>query len=274
MIQFNLLPDVKLEYIRARRLKRTVILLSITIASSALLVLILLFLAVAVFQKKHLNDLSRDINTNSQKLQSTSDLTRILTVQNQLNSLGTLYQSQPVTSRLFGFIQQVTPNAVSISELDLDYAAQTLSIKGDTNSIETINKYADTIKFTTYADGPAKGVWVANSSYKAKDVVNDGGVLYSALTDHTSGSDNEPGHGTNWKGSWKTLPSAFSSVVLSSFSYGDKGVGYQISMKFDPAIFNASNNISSLMVPANFITTRSQIDKPNELFKQTNTQGN
>lgn len=225
MIQFNLLPDVKLEYIRARKLKRTVILLSSTIAAASMALVIILFLAVVVFQKKHLNDLSRDIKTESQQLQNSQDLNKILTVQNQLNSLKGLYASVPVTSRLFGYIQQITPSTATIAELDLDFTQQTMSIRGSADSLGTINKYADTIKFTTY---------------KASD---------------------------------DSQKSAFSSVVLTNFVRSSSQSDYEISMKFDPAIFDAGTNITSLTIPANYITTRSQMDSPSDLFK-TNTSGN
>lgn len=225
MIQFNLLPDVKLEFIRARRMKRTVIMVSATIAASSLVLLVLLFLAVSVFQKKHLNDLSRDITTVSQKLQNTEDLNKVLTVQNQLNSLSGLYDQAPVTSRLFGYLQQITPNAAGISDLNLDFTTNILTIKGTSDSLETVNKFVDTVKFTTY---------------KAAD---------------------------------DTQTKAFKSVVLSNFSRTQEQSTYEIAIGFDPVIFDNATTITSLTVPTNFITTRSQTESPNELFQSSPNGG-
>lgn len=151
MIQFNLLPDVKLEYIKARRLKRAVIVLSGATAIASVVLLVLLFLVVGVFQKKHLNDLSADIKKESAQLQAIPDLNKILTIQNQLNSLPGLQAKTPVTSRLFAYIQQSTPNTLYISSLSLDVASQKMTIQGRADSLSTVNKYVDTMKFTKFS---------------------------------------------------------------------------------------------------------------------------
>ncbi len=151
MIQFNLLPDIKLTYIKARRTKHLVIVTSIVVGAVSLVILILLYMGVAVFQKKHLSDLTRDIKTRTSDLQSTADLDKMLTVQNQISSLTTLHQDKPVTSRLFTYIPQITPNAVSIQKLDLDYKQSTINLTGNADAISTINKFVDTLKFTKYA---------------------------------------------------------------------------------------------------------------------------
>lgn len=151
MIQLNLLPEVKLQYMRTRSLKRTITVVSALIAGSALTIFILMFVTVAIFQKNHLKNLSADIQTDSKKLQDTKDLNKVLTIQNQLKSLPELHNKKPVTSRLFTYVAQVTPNQVSIGKLDLDYQAKTLTFSGTTDSISTINKFVDTLKFTTFS---------------------------------------------------------------------------------------------------------------------------
>lgn len=151
MIQFNLLPDVKLDYIKTHRAKRTVIVISALVSGVLLAVLILLFLVVNVFQKQHLKDLQHDIDQRSQQLQKTPDLNKILTVQNQLQSLPGLLTQKPVVSRLFTYITQTTPANVTISKYDIDFDGHTFSISGNTDSLETVNKFVDSLKFTTYA---------------------------------------------------------------------------------------------------------------------------
>ncbi len=153
MIQFNLLPDVKLEYIRTKRTKRLVSLVAggATVFSVGLMVL--LFFAVNVLQKQHLNNLTRDIKADSQKLQDTPELNKILTVQNQLNSLPALHAQKPAATRLANYIKQTTPAQASIARLDVDFVAQTMVFTGSADSIATINKFVDTLKFTTYKEG-------------------------------------------------------------------------------------------------------------------------
>ena len=91
MIQFNLLPDVKLEFIKARRLKRLVVMGSVGFSALALFILILVLVSVDVVQKKSLHDLNKDIQSNSTQLKSIPDLDKILTVQNQLGTLTSLH---------------------------------------------------------------------------------------------------------------------------------------------------------------------------------------
>jgi len=155
MIQFNLLPDVKLEYIKAKQTKRTAVLASIAVCGVTISVLALLFVSVNVLQKKHLSDLNKDIKTYSTQLNNTKDLNKILTIQNQLNSLPGLHDDKVVGSRLFTYITQVTPANATISKFDIDFTANTMTITGTADNLGTINKFADTLKFTKYktADG-------------------------------------------------------------------------------------------------------------------------
>lgn len=152
MIQFNLLPDVKLEYLKTRHTKRLVTIISMIAAGVSLAVLIVLFLSVQVWQKKTLDDLSKDITKQEKTLNSVAELDKILTIQNQLQSLPDLHQNKPVTSRLFGYIQQVTPVQATISSLNVDLQTNTMTIGGTADSLVTINKFADTLKFATYKD--------------------------------------------------------------------------------------------------------------------------
>jgi hypothetical protein len=150
MIQFNLLPDVKIDYLKARRNKRLVVSGSLLVIAASVFVLILLAGIIYGVQKKNLNDLNNDIGKYTQELKSTPDLNKILTVQNQLGSLTVLHDKKAVASRLFGYLTQVTPKAASISQLNVDFALNTISITGAANSLDIVNTYADTLKFTTF----------------------------------------------------------------------------------------------------------------------------
>lgn len=150
MIQFNLLPDVKLEFLKARRSKRMVFGISFALMGVSVGVLVLLFSVVYGLQKGHLNNLDDDIKRDSAALQAIPDLDRILTVQNQLKSLPGLHDQKPVTTRLFGYLTQVTPTLVTIGELRIDFAANTIAFTGEADRLGTINKFVDTLKFTSY----------------------------------------------------------------------------------------------------------------------------
>jgi Tfp pilus assembly protein PilN len=244
MIQFNLLPDVKLDYIRARYRKRMIVGLSIISSGVFLSIFVILFLFVRVSQTKHMSDLSKDINSNLKQIQETPDLNKILTIQNQLNSLPAVHDKKVVTSRLIDFLGQLTPQQATISDIDLDYTAGTLTLKGNANNLTTVNKFADTLKFTKYKTSTNP---VAESR-------------------------------------------AFKSVVLKSFSLGadaatpGAAVSYELTVQFEPVVDSGGQTLAThifavnivgdtsngakpieLVVP-NIISTRSETEKPTNLF--------
>ena len=149
MIELNLLPDVKLEFIKAQRSRRLVLIVSVMVSVLSIALLAGL-LSVDALQKKHLSDLSRNITSESSKLQNEPQINKILTVQNQLESLTALHAGKPAASRLFDYLNQVTPAAVSITSLNVDFTQQTATITGTSDALSTVNKYVDTLKFTTY----------------------------------------------------------------------------------------------------------------------------
>lgn len=222
MIQFNLLPNVKLEYIKARRSKRLVLLLSTALAGAALIVFVGLFLVVNVWQRQHLNALNADIKQDTATLEAIPNLNKILTVQNQLNSLTALQEQDPATARLFDYLGQVTPAQATISNIKADFSTNTMSITGNANTLSTVNQFVDTLKFTTYTT-------TQNS----------------------------------------TPQKAFSDVVLTNFAKNETDSSYQIDLKFDPTIFD--NTLQVQLVVPQIISTRSQTEKPTDLFQQTQT---
>lgn len=156
MVQFNLLPDVKLEYVKTERTKRLLTVVSFFASVGGIALLILSIVSVDVVQKKSLNDLNNDISRYSSQLKSVSGLDKILTVQNQLSTLTSLHDKKPVTSRLFAYISQLTPGQASLNQLTIDYTANTLTIGGGAPQLDVVSTYTDTLKKTTYktdADG-------------------------------------------------------------------------------------------------------------------------
>jgi hypothetical protein len=149
MIQFNLLPDVKIEYIKAQKMRQTVLSVAIigTIASMAIFTV---SLAANQFEHKHMKDLSRDITSETTQLKKVPQINNILTVQNQLGSLPALHDGKPAVSRLFDYLNQLTPEVISLSNYTSDFTAYTVTIIGTSDTLSSVNKYVDTLKFTTY----------------------------------------------------------------------------------------------------------------------------
>lgn len=156
MIQFNLLPNVKQEYIKAKRLKHSVIVISLLVAAASLFVFIMMFLTVYVFQKTHLTNLNSDIESSTQTLKNTPNLNKILTIQNQLNKLPELHDKKPVVTRLTNYLSAITPAQVNIGEMVADFDEKTIEVKGTSDTLQNVNKFVDTIKFTTFKDNGAE----------------------------------------------------------------------------------------------------------------------
>lgn len=240
MIQFNLLPDVKLEYLKAERTRQTVITASV-IVTLVSLGIFASFMATNLYQKRHISDLSNTIASEKAKLEGKSQINKILTIQNQLQSLTALHDAKPAASKVFTYLNQVTPDKiVSISSLTIDFTKGTLDVTGTADSLAAVNQYIDTLKFTTYQ---VKG-----------------------------------GSSTG------TASKAFTNVVMTSFSYTTPGASggataapasYTLDFSYDPTIFDNTKDVT-LNVPANTTTTRSEVDKPTDLFvpaPQTKTTG-
>jgi Tfp pilus assembly protein PilN len=159
MIQFNLLPDVKMKYIKARRQKRLVM-LGATIASvSTVSVMVLALLYVYVVQGSQLASLDKKIKTSTSSINTKNsqvdDINKVLTVQNQLVSLDKLHADKPLTSRIFEYLSKLTPSNIAISKIQVDgtEGSEAINIQGSTNTLESINKFVDTLKFTTFKAG-------------------------------------------------------------------------------------------------------------------------
>lgn len=152
MIQFNLLPDVKQEFMHANRVKHTVLTFSILVSAIAVAAFVLLFVWDGV-QKHTIGNLTNEYQAAKSQLVGIKGINGILTIQNQLNTLPQLDSQKPVVSRLFGFLSQITPTSVSISSLSSDFQKDTMTISGKAGSIADVNTFADTLKFTTYSKG-------------------------------------------------------------------------------------------------------------------------
>jgi len=167
MIQFNLLPDVKKQYINAKRTKRLIMSTSLIVSAAAIGVVVLFVTFVQIGQKKYIDDLTKDIKKETASIQNIEDLDTMLTVQNQLTLLPGLHEQKPQTSRLFTYLSQLIPPEAPVNSLSLDMEDSGLDLKGSADSIATINKLIDTFKVVKYkADDSTEeiNVFTVNSS--------------------------------------------------------------------------------------------------------------
>lgn len=150
MLQLNLLPDVKVEYLKSRRMRGLVMSISLLLIVGSVIAVLLVGSYAYGVQKKQLSDLNKSIQDNVAQLNGIDNLDQILTVQNQLTTLDSLHSAKPAMSRLYVFLPQITPTDVQVSNLDVDFSTSTMHIQGTARTVEAVNQYVDTIKFTTF----------------------------------------------------------------------------------------------------------------------------
>jgi Tfp pilus assembly protein PilN len=225
MIQFNLLPDVKLDFIKAQRYRRVVIAVSFLVTAASVVLLVLL-LSVDGLQKKNLNNLQKDIASETSELRNKPNISTILTVQNQLESLTALHNGKPAASRLFTYLNELTPATVSINNLAVDFTQYTVTITGTADTLSSINQYIDTLKLTTYSSGSS------NSSSPAFSNV----VLSSfSLNTAASAQDTEPAQYTITLSYDKNIFDITQNISLSVPS-----VTTRAQLQDPPDLFNAT----------------------------------
>lgn len=100
MIEINLVPDVKQEFLRAQRTRNTVISIAIIVGIAAVAAIVLISVIVGgQLALSALND--RTIATENRKLQSVEDLNETVTLQNQLKQLATMHGQNTINCRAF-----------------------------------------------------------------------------------------------------------------------------------------------------------------------------
>lgn len=150
MAEFNLLPDIKVQFLRTKRMEHLVTTISVILGSVALAAFLFLLVYVDLIQHSSINHLNSQITSSTSTLTSNKNLSEVLTVQNQLRSIPQLEAQAPTGSRLFTYITDLTPVNVTISSLDVSFTAKTISITGAADTLSTVNTYVDTMKYATY----------------------------------------------------------------------------------------------------------------------------
>lgn len=149
MIQLNLLPDLKKEYIKAQKTKGLVISISILVAIGAFGLSALLFVYVTFLQQVQMNLATDDIRQKNNQLKSIADIDKYLTLQAQLSDLPELHGQKGSYSRLFDFLGVINPGApnnASLTNLQLVTGQKSIVFTGTTASFETLNVFVDTLK--------------------------------------------------------------------------------------------------------------------------------
>ena len=155
MIEINLIPDVKLELIRARRLRAIVI--SVAVIVSIVAGSIVALLASYVFGVQTIMRTTTEgiIKEQMTELQSQKDLPKLLTIQNQLEDLESAHGKKTMSSRVFDLMSVTLPtgvNEVALTKLSIDVTEKRMEIEGEAiNGFESLEVFKKTLAVTKLA---------------------------------------------------------------------------------------------------------------------------
>lgn len=245
MIQLNLLPDIKLEYQKARRTQAKVVSGAILVCMISAGAVVLVALWVYGVQNIQRSQLTSSIDKKYKDLKSIKDIDKYVTVQNQLANISGLHANKIITSRLFDVMAKLNPkapNSVRISTLNVDTSTSTITMDGETDTFTGLETFRDTLK---------------NAS----------------LSYITAGSD-----GTT-SGQSATTEQLFvpNTVAILSQGIGKTGenkvvVSFKVSVQYNPKVFARDSTGVSITVP-NKDTTQSKEDTPNVFSQAQVTPG-
>lgn len=136
-VVINLLPEVvqnRVKDQKQRRLATTV--MTFTVIGSVGLVLFLFVFSQA--QAFTIGQLSKDIKKKQAEIESTPNLQTMLTVQQHLSSLGTLYGQRVHWTRFFEIVGQTLPGDVTLDSVDI--TGSSLKFSGKARNMAVVAK--------------------------------------------------------------------------------------------------------------------------------------
>lgn len=159
MIEINLIPDVKGELLRARRVRNNVVSVAILTVIVSIGITVMLLLYVFGVQTVRNVVMDNQIKDQNQKLQSVADLGKTLTIQNQLQQLASMHANKHMSSRVFDVLAAIIPeepNSVAINNFEVDASGDVMTIKAQAlngyPALEVFKKTINATKFE-YSDG-------------------------------------------------------------------------------------------------------------------------
>lgn len=232
MITLNLLPDIKKEYLKTNRNRRIIVVLAAVFSAGLLALVASGLIYTKLVRGPHAEAQQEDITAAVAQIKETEDLDKILTVNSQLQQLPALHEQKPLSSRLLQYLLVLTPDAVSINELTINFSDEEVidgvsnrfTMSGLAEEVADINILADTLKNATYV--------IDKESESARAFTQVAVPTYGAVSDDG---------GT------------------------DIGIAFTVQAQYDPAIFAATNTELKLTVP-NITSSKANQETPSLLF--------
>jgi hypothetical protein len=238
MIEINLVPDVKQELIKAKRVQTLVISGAVLVGVAAIVIVVLLALYSFGVQTLRSNAAESDITKKSQDLSNVSDLANTLTIQHQLTALTALHDNKNLDSRFFDLLAAINPdqpNSVTFSSTHIDADSKTIRLEG-----QAANGY-------TAADVLKKTIIGTTLNYKV-----NGESKSTQLTSDVSMSD----------------------LSYGEDATGSKVLRFTMQFVYDSAFFSRTSENATILRPDRQNATDSFLRLPESLFSdRAATQG-
>jgi Tfp pilus assembly protein PilN len=237
MIRLNMLPDVKREYLHARRLESKVVAGALLLSAIAIGLVVLIALYVYGAQTLQKNGLTSKINSQMSELKEIKDIDKYVTIQNQLGSISSLHEKKLLYSRLFTILPKLNPAAphnVKITNLTVDSAENTIMFEGETSSFTALETFRDTLK-------NARLLFNTNES----ETMKDEGLFSSVVID---------------------------TQAIGKATNGATVVTFKLTTSVNTGVFARTTKSYDVTVP-NKETTQSKEDAPDVFGKSTTVEG-
>jgi hypothetical protein len=169
MIEINLVPDIKQEFLRSQRLRAKVTSGAILVSLAAGGVVVFLALALGTQGVREVLADNSIKDKYNKLVQDNPDLNNIATIQQQLAELSSVNDNKQVSSRLFDLLVLVNPrepNNVQMNEVNFDPATSTIKVDGmagvgSFNAVDAFKKTILNTKITYTIDKKDKTAMLA-----------------------------------------------------------------------------------------------------------------
>lgn len=235
MIEINLIPDVKKELLKAQSARAAVISGSIITSIIAGGIVVALALYVFGVQAVRQDLTTKEINDQYKTLSEVEDLSKVLTIQNQLTKMDQLNENKKIDSRIFSVLSAVVPpapNDVQISQIDINATDSVITLDGQTRAFDSMEVFKKTLDsaIIVYKDGDEE------KTVKLTDELNAGEVSY--------------GENAN----------------------GEKVVMFSIKFKYPTELFSSSIPAVTIKLNVNGNVTDSYLGIPRSIFTERATE--
>jgi Tfp pilus assembly protein PilN len=149
MIEINLLPDVKKEFINAQRTRNTVISVAILVSIAAGVVTLLLAATVYGGQTAVMAAQTESIKKKKNERAAKPEIDKYLTVQNQLKNIDALHVAKPLYSQAFGYLQALNPaapNNITLTTLEIRAEDSRIELAGSARNFEALTVFKTTLE--------------------------------------------------------------------------------------------------------------------------------